>query len=194
MVRSSLVLRMVTDPGVAVMSEMSVPLRQKVQRAPAGVVVTEICCVVTSKMEAQPLVMALSRPRPAVVASARESANREIPASVPQFVHEARDDANIAWRWMDAGGPDRSVVAGQFGRDFAGGRRIEVGALLVAPPDDLAAPLLEVIVGPGGPVDLDQHRLLTQHRLLAGAHLVPIVEDVVAQGDREVGAGEWLVD
>ena len=84
MVRLSLVLRMVTDPGVAAMSEMSVPLRQKVQRAPAGVVVTEICCVVPSKMEAQPL----SRARPARIASAREEANREIPSSVPDFLHE----------------------------------------------------------------------------------------------------------
>src|ERR1700755_1282594 len=105
MVRSSLVLRMVTDPGVEAMSEMSVPLRQKVQRAPAGVVVTAICCVVPSKMEAQPLSRALSRARPAKGASAREEDNREIPSSVPQFVHEAGDDANIAWRWMAAGGP-----------------------------------------------------------------------------------------
>src|SRR5579883_970673 len=104
MVRSSLVLRMVTDPGVAAMSEMSVPLRQKVQRAPAGVVVTEICCVVPSKMEAQPLNSALSRARPARVASEREEANREIPSNVPEFVHEAGDAANIARRWMDAGG------------------------------------------------------------------------------------------
>jgi hypothetical protein len=87
------------------MSEMSIPLRQKVQRAPSGVVVTEICCVVPSKMEAQPLDRALSRARPAKVASAREKANREIPSSVPAFVHEAEDAANIAWQWMNAGGP-----------------------------------------------------------------------------------------
>ena len=46
-----------TGPATALveaMSEISAPLRQKVQRAPAGVVFTEICCVVPSKMEAQP--------------------------------------------------------------------------------------------------------------------------------------------
>src|SRR6476619_4416641 len=100
MVRSSLVLRIVTETSVEAISDISVPLRQKVQRAPAGVVLTEICCVVPSKMEAQPL----SRVRPTRVASARENANREIPYSVPEFVHEAGDDANIACRWMDAGG------------------------------------------------------------------------------------------
>jgi len=57
------------------MSAIRPPFFQNVQRAPAGVVFTEICCVVPSKMEAQPLTQA----EQAKIAIARDNANPPTP-------------------------------------------------------------------------------------------------------------------
>ena len=73
-------------------------------------------------------------------------------------------------------------MAGEFRSNLFGSRRIEIGTLLVAPPDDLAAPLLEVVVALAEAVDLDQHRHLAQRRLLAITHRMPVAQQVVAQG------------
>jgi hypothetical protein len=75
MTTSSRLLSIVTAPGVAPTSAISAPFRQKVQRAPDGLVATEIRCVVPSKIEAQPLTAA----RPARSANAHEGANPRIP-------------------------------------------------------------------------------------------------------------------
>src|SRR5215470_14360854 len=58
MTRSSLVFSIVTAPGVDGMVAMVLPLRRNRQWAPDGVVLTEICCVVPSMREAQPLTKA----------------------------------------------------------------------------------------------------------------------------------------
>lgn len=65
----------VTVPGVDWMSAIRPPFRQNVQRAPTGVVRTEICWEVPSKIEAQPA----SKAQDAKIALARKYANRQSP-------------------------------------------------------------------------------------------------------------------
>src|ERR1700754_4646607 len=56
--RPSRVFSIVTDPGVDGTVAIVLPLRRNRQWAPGGVVLTEICCVVPSMREAQPLTKA----------------------------------------------------------------------------------------------------------------------------------------
>src|SRR3989338_6822925 len=91
-----------------------------------------------------------------------------------------------------------SVMSGEFAGQFVGcgadifRYRIQVGPLFVTPPDDLPAPLLQVLIAMAGPVNLVEVIALGQRNRPSFANAPPKLDDIVAKPYGNIGILNWL--